>query len=97
MTNENDMIRRGDALQCVHIWESLWNRTEDAIAALPADPRVAELEAVKAAVWEEAANVLTSQADALSPATGTDRYYDQGKIDGLRQGAAALRARKDKP
>jgi hypothetical protein len=41
--SDNDMIRRGDALKCVGMWESLWDRTTDAIAALPADPRVEKL------------------------------------------------------
>jgi hypothetical protein len=43
MTSDNDLIRRGDALKCVDMWESLWDRTTDAIAALPADHRVAKL------------------------------------------------------
>ena len=41
MANDNDLIRRGDAMEAVYDQHPEWTR--DAIAALPADDRVAKL------------------------------------------------------
>ena len=48
MSGDNDLIRRGDALQWVANWGREYKEAYREIAALPADPRVAKLvEALK--------------------------------------------------
>jgi hypothetical protein len=50
--SDNDMIRRGDAREIVGDERLTWAEAADAIAALPADPRVEKLvEALREAVY----------------------------------------------
>jgi hypothetical protein len=51
--SDNDLIRRGDARKAVNaVFNGYPNKASDAIAALPADPRVEKLvEALREAVY----------------------------------------------